>query len=216
MWLWDETEVKMSIQSLWKGETRERKIINEFILGPNEFKEKVYKGMLPLFFIFLNNQCLCILRYEGLSEKFLSSPVPKLLLLAGTDRLDRSCSNFSFEQLNNLKNICWTSDLRSFFSVTGLSRSDRCRVSFKWWLYAILAMQYRSEIVVIYCYACWNNILWPIIYFHPWILQEDVPDEFAALVLNFISRNRIGPHGVEVGDNVIWWSNLTILHSFAF
>nr|XP_027193413.1 protein phosphatase methylesterase 1 isoform X2 [Cicer arietinum] len=26
--------------------------------------------------------------YEGLSEKFLSSPVPKLLLLAGTDRLD--------------------------------------------------------------------------------------------------------------------------------
>ncbi|KAK3027987.1 hypothetical protein RJ639_039340 [Escallonia herrerae] len=27
-------------------------------------------------------------RYEGLSEKFLSSPVPKLLLLAGTDRLD--------------------------------------------------------------------------------------------------------------------------------
>lgn len=30
-------------------------------------------------------------RYEGLSEKFLSSPVPKLLLLAGTDRLDRLC-----------------------------------------------------------------------------------------------------------------------------
>ncbi|CAH1433781.1 unnamed protein product [Lactuca virosa] len=28
--------------------------------------------------------------YEGLSEKFLSSPVPKLLLLAGTDRLDRA------------------------------------------------------------------------------------------------------------------------------
>ncbi|EPS72240.1 protein phosphatase methylesterase 1, partial [Genlisea aurea] len=28
--------------------------------------------------------------YEGLSEKFLSSPVPKLLLLAGTDRLDRT------------------------------------------------------------------------------------------------------------------------------
>ncbi|KAK9270214.1 hypothetical protein L1049_025790 [Liquidambar formosana] len=27
--------------------------------------------------------------YEGLSEKFLSCPVPKLLLLAGTDRLDR-------------------------------------------------------------------------------------------------------------------------------
>lgn len=28
-------------------------------------------------------------RYEGLSDKFLSSPVPKILLLAGTDRLDR-------------------------------------------------------------------------------------------------------------------------------
>ncbi|RWW18547.1 hypothetical protein GW17_00017451 [Ensete ventricosum] len=28
-------------------------------------------------------------RYEGLSEMFLSCPVPKLLLLAGTDRLDR-------------------------------------------------------------------------------------------------------------------------------
>ncbi|CAH9113938.1 unnamed protein product [Cuscuta epithymum] len=28
--------------------------------------------------------------YEGLSDVFLSSPVPKLLLLAGTDRLDRS------------------------------------------------------------------------------------------------------------------------------
>ncbi|XP_022733287.1 protein phosphatase methylesterase 1 isoform X3 [Durio zibethinus] len=28
--------------------------------------------------------------YEGLSEKFLSCPVPKVLLLAGTDRLDRS------------------------------------------------------------------------------------------------------------------------------
>jgi len=28
--------------------------------------------------------------YEGLSEVFLSCPVPKLLLLAGTDRLDRS------------------------------------------------------------------------------------------------------------------------------
>ncbi|CAH1422393.1 unnamed protein product [Lactuca virosa] len=28
--------------------------------------------------------------YEGLSEKILSSPVPKLLLLAGIDRLDRA------------------------------------------------------------------------------------------------------------------------------
>lgn len=30
------------------------------------------------------------------------------------------------------------------------------------------------------------------------VFQEDVPDEFASHVLNFISRNRIGPHGVEV------------------
>lgn len=31
------------------------------------------------------------------------------------------------------------------------------------------------------------------------MMQEDVPDEFASLVLNFISRNRIGPNGIEVG-----------------
>ena len=40
------------------------------------------------------------------------------------------------------------------------------------------------------------NFLYPLKHF--WVLQEDVPDEFATLVLNFISRNRIGPHGVEV------------------
>lgn len=34
---------------------------------------------------------------------------------------------------------------------------------------------------------------------HHKFLQEDVPDEFASLIINFISRNRIGPHGVEVG-----------------
>nr|KAJ0190884.1 hypothetical protein LSAT_V11C800409360 [Lactuca sativa] len=28
-------------------------------------------------------------QYEGLSEKFMSSPVPQLLLLAGIDRLDK-------------------------------------------------------------------------------------------------------------------------------
>lgn len=31
------------------------------------------------------------------------------------------------------------------------------------------------------------------------MLQEDEPDEFANLILTFISRNRIGPKGVEVG-----------------
>lgn len=29
-------------------------------------------------------------------------------------------------------------------------------------------------------------------------IQEDVPEEFSNLILNFISRNRIGPHGVEI------------------
>ncbi|KAB2594619.1 protein phosphatase methylesterase 1 [Pyrus ussuriensis x Pyrus communis] len=29
-------------------------------------------------------------------------------------------------------------------------------------------------------------------------IQEDVPDEFATLVTNFVSRNRIGPRGVEI------------------
>jgi hypothetical protein len=35
-------------------------------------------------------------------------------------------------------------------------------------------------------------------------IQEDVPEEFANLVLNFISRNRIGPHGVEVCGCVVY------------
>ncbi|XP_024930463.1 uncharacterized protein LOC107421438 isoform X2 [Ziziphus jujuba] len=78
--------------------------------------------------------------YEGLSDKFLSSPVPKLLLLAGTDRLDRSLT--------------------------------------------IGQMQGKFQMVVVRHTG------------HA--IQEDVPDEFATLILNFISRNRIGPHGVEI------------------
>ncbi|GMI90712.1 protein phosphatase methylesterase [Hibiscus trionum] len=78
--------------------------------------------------------------YEGLSEKFLSSPVPKLLLLAGTDRLDRALT--------------------------------------------IGQMQGKFQMVVVRHTG------------HA--IQEDVPDEFASLILNFISRNRIGPHGVEI------------------
>ncbi|KAL8059999.1 hypothetical protein ABFX02_03G124500 [Erythranthe guttata] len=78
--------------------------------------------------------------YEGLSEKFLSSPVPKLLLLAGTDRLDRTLT--------------------------------------------IGQMQGKFQMVVVRHTG------------HA--IQEDVPDEFANLVLNFVSRNRIGPHGVEI------------------
>lgn len=78
--------------------------------------------------------------YEGLSEKFLSSPVPKLLLLAGTDRLDRTLT--------------------------------------------IGQMQGKFQMVVVRHTG------------HA--IQEDVPDEFANLVVNFISRNQIGPHGVVI------------------
>ncbi|EOY17099.1 PREDICTED: protein phosphatase methylesterase 1 [Theobroma cacao] len=78
--------------------------------------------------------------YEGLSEKFLSCPVPKLLLLAGTDRLDRALT--------------------------------------------IGQMQGKFQMVVVRHTG------------HA--IQEDAPDEFAMLILNFISRNRIGPHGVEI------------------
>ncbi|KAK9757275.1 hypothetical protein RND81_01G153300 [Saponaria officinalis] len=78
--------------------------------------------------------------YEGLSEKYLASPVPKLLLLAGTDRLDRALT--------------------------------------------IGQMQGKFQMVVVRHTG------------HA--IQEDVPEEFATLVLNFISRNRIGPNGIEI------------------
>lgn len=78
--------------------------------------------------------------YEGLSEMFLSCPIPKLLLLAGTDRLDRSLT--------------------------------------------IGQMQGKFQMIVIRHTG------------HA--IQEDVPDEFASVVLNFISRNRIGPRGIEI------------------
>ncbi|RDX91609.1 Protein phosphatase methylesterase 1, partial [Mucuna pruriens] len=78
--------------------------------------------------------------YEGLSDIFLSCPVPKLLLLAGTDRLDRSLT--------------------------------------------IGQMQGKFQMVVVRHTG------------HA--IQEDVPDEFATLIVNFISRNRIGPHGIEI------------------
>ncbi|KAF5942150.1 hypothetical protein HYC85_019792 [Camellia sinensis] len=81
--------------------------------------------------------------YEGLSERFLSCPTPKLLLLAGTDRLDRTLT--------------------------------------------IGQMQGKFQMVVVRHTG------------HA--IQEDVPEEFATLVLNFISHNRIGPHGVERSCN---------------
>ncbi|KAE8022278.1 hypothetical protein FH972_008090 [Carpinus fangiana] len=78
--------------------------------------------------------------YEGLSDKFLSCPVPKLLLLAGTDRLDRSLT--------------------------------------------IGQMQGKFQMVVVRHTG------------HA--IQEDAPEEFSTLVQNFITRNRIGPHGIEI------------------
>ncbi|KAF3790195.1 phosphatase methylesterase 1 protein [Nymphaea thermarum] len=78
--------------------------------------------------------------YEGLSDKFLSCPVPKLLLLAGTDRLDKTLT--------------------------------------------IGQMQGKFQMVVVR--------------YTGHAIQEDAHDEFASLVLNFISRNRIGPRGVEI------------------
>lgn len=84
--------------------------------------------------------------YKGLSELFLSSPVPKLLLLAGTDRLDRSLT--------------------------------------------IGQMQGKFQMVVVRHTG------------HA--IQEDVPNEFADLILNFISRNRIGPCGVEIPGISSW------------
>ncbi|CAJ2650804.1 unnamed protein product [Trifolium pratense] len=78
--------------------------------------------------------------YEGLSDKFLSSPVPKLLLLAGTDRLDKSLT--------------------------------------------IGQMQGKFQMMIVRHTG------------HA--IQEDVPDEFATLVINFISRNQIGPNGVVI------------------
>jgi len=78
--------------------------------------------------------------YEGLSDMFLSCIVPRLLLLAGTDRLDRSLT--------------------------------------------IGQMQGKFQMIVVRHTG------------HA--IQEDVPDEFASVVLNFISRNQIGPHGMEI------------------
>ncbi|XP_078171869.1 esterase/lipase/thioesterase family protein isoform X2 [Carex rostrata] len=84
--------------------------------------------------------------YEGLSDKFLSCPVPKILLLAGTDRLDRSLT--------------------------------------------IGQMQGKFQMVVVRHTG------------HA--IQEDVPEEFTSLILNFISRNKIGPHGVEIPGIRSW------------
>ena len=66
-------------------------------------------------------------------------------------------------------------------------------------------MQYRSKKYVFSLYqfpfSCFSLLIHSVenVLRMYALLQEDVPDEFATLVLNFISRNRIGPHGIEVG-----------------
>ncbi|KAG8064625.1 hypothetical protein GUJ93_ZPchr0004g38280 [Zizania palustris] len=87
--------------------------------------------------------------YEGLSEKFLSCPVQKVLLLAGTDRLDRALT--------------------------------------------IGQMQGKFQMVVVRHTG------------HA--IQEDVPEEFASHILNFISRNKIGPNGVEIPGLIKKWQH---------
>lgn len=87
--------------------------------------------------------------YEGLSDKFLSCPVQKVLLLAGTDRLDRALT--------------------------------------------IGQMQGKFQMVVVRHTG------------HA--IQEDVPEEFASHILNFISRNKIGPNGVEIPGLIKKWQH---------
>ena len=87
--------------------------------------------------------------YEGLSDKFLSCPVQKILLLAGTDRLDRALT--------------------------------------------IGQMQGKFQMIVVRHTG------------HA--IQEDVPEEFASHILNFISRNKIGPNGVEIPSLIKKWQH---------
>ncbi|KAK6246635.1 hypothetical protein SCA6_009725 [Theobroma cacao] len=101
-------------------------------------------------------------RYEGLSEKFLSCPVPKLLLLAGTDRLD-SGLELHLHCLHKHGILACALSSHNWSNARQVSNGG-CQT-------------YRT------CYTG---------------SSEDAPDEFAMLILNFISRNRIGPHGVEI------------------
>jgi protein phosphatase methylesterase 1 len=87
--------------------------------------------------------------YEGLSDKYLSCPVQKILLLAGTDRLDRALT--------------------------------------------IGQMQGKFQMIVVRHTG------------HA--IQEDVPEEFASHILNFISHNKIGPNGVEIPGLIKKWGH---------
>lgn len=78
--------------------------------------------------------------YKGLSTQFLASPVPKILVLAGTDRLDKALT--------------------------------------------IGQMQGKFQMIVL------RNT--------GHVIQEDVPDELAKLILGFIDRNCITASGVKI------------------
>ena len=82
----------------------------------------------------------------------------------------------------------------------GIFFCDELSQLVKWWLSDILGMLYK-----------FTSIIFPHVFFSLYLfifsklqllnikkLLEDVPDEFATLILNFISRNSIGPHGDEV------------------
>lgn len=69
-------------------------ILHSWILWfncPNATSMRVTMLAFVTYGIFTSIQLLKLVtyRYEGLSEKYLSCTAPKLLLLAGTDRLDR-------------------------------------------------------------------------------------------------------------------------------
>jgi hypothetical protein len=57
------------------------------------------KSLLHLFYTEIG-KCFLV-RYEGLSDKYLSCPVQKILLLAGTDRLDRFVISEKFSIMFN-------------------------------------------------------------------------------------------------------------------
>jgi hypothetical protein len=51
-----------------------------------------------LWLVYTETRKYFYFRYEGLSDKFLSCPVQKILLLAGTDRLDRFVTSVQSEK----------------------------------------------------------------------------------------------------------------------
>lgn len=91
----------MLLPRMYTGLTPKRylqSITSIYKLLENNVKKAFTLGSFFLVSKLFSKFCLnfCVDRYEGLSELFLTCPVPKLLLLAGTDRLDRFLSFFLF------------------------------------------------------------------------------------------------------------------------